>query len=95
EPRHKRVAFLEEVVRQLGLVNVSVHRATASEAVQAWGAGHALATARALAAPEQALQMLQPLVAPGGSAVVFLGEHSRLPAGAEEWEKGLAIVRVR
>lgn len=95
EPRKKRVAFLEEVIRRLGLGNVTVHQITAAQAERTWAGAHAFATARALAEPARAAEMLLPLVGPGGLVAVFLGEHSRLPPGAEEWQKGLAIVRVR
>ncbi len=94
EPRSKRAGFLELVVRELGLDNVEVVRATAQEASQRWPGGHALATARALAGPAEALGLLVPLTTSGGTIAVFCGAGSAVPEGAEEWEKGIAIVRV-
>lgn len=94
EPRSKRAGFLEFVVRELKLDNVEVVRATAQEAAQTWPGGHAFSTARALASPAQALGWLAPLTAPGGTMAVFCGADAEVPEGAEEWEKGIAIVRV-
>lgn len=82
EPRRRRVAFLEEVVRTLGLDNVEV---VAARVEQAAGdprlrRAHALAVARALAPPGRTLELLAPLVAPGGLAAVWLGQQSPAPA---------------
>lgn len=93
EPRRQRVAFLEEVVRSLELPNVTVHALTAEAAARRWPQRHSLGVARALASPERAIELVGPLVAPEGIVTVFLGEHSRLPPGAQEWAEGLAIVR--
>ena len=94
EPRRKRAAFLEEVVRELGL-DCEVLTITAEEAAQEPGlaTAHALAVARALAPPEAALELLLPLVAPGGVAGVFVGESGDIPPRAEVWAEGVAIVR--
>lgn len=94
EPRSKRAAFLELVVRELELDNVEVIRATAQEAAKKWPGDHAFSTARALAGPAEAFGLLAPLTALGGSITVFCGADAALPEGAEEWEKGIAIVRV-
>ncbi len=95
EPRQRRAAFLEEVVRELGLANVEVLTMTAELAAQdaRWAGVHVLATARALAEPSRAVELLLPLVGPGGVLLVFTGAGSEVPAGAQEWEKGIAIVR--
>lgn len=94
EPRSKRAGFLELVVRELELDNVEVVRASAQESAQRWPRGHALSTARALASPAEAVGLLAPLTASGGTIAVFCGADTAVPEGAEEWEKGIAIVRV-
>lgn len=96
EPRRKRSAFLEEVVRELGLDNVEVVALTTEEAAadDRYAATHICATARALAAPGAALGMILPLVRVGGVAATFLGEHAAAPDGSELWSEGVAIVRV-
>lgn len=73
EPRTRRAAFLEEVVRELDLANVEVIAETA-EAVAAKGAVYAVATARALAPPPRALELLRPLVVSRGTLLVFIGK---------------------
>ncbi len=95
EPRAARVSFLEEVVRQLEL-DAEVVRGTAEEAAKTVGyaAGHALATARALASPTRSFELLKPLVAPGGTAAVIVGAGAPLPAEAEAVTDGIAIVQV-
>ena len=91
EPRRKRAAFLEEVVRTLELT-CEVVMATAAQAAAQLGP-HAFVTARALAEPGRALDLILPLVASPGIAAVFLGEGARIPPEAEEWQEGVAIVR--
>ena len=94
EPRRKRAAFLEEVVRELGLdaevLTISAEQAAHDPRLRA---RHALAVGRALAEPSDALARLRPLVGPDGVAAVFLGRGAELPAGSEEWRRGIAIVR--
>ncbi|MDQ3645318.1 MAG: 16S rRNA (guanine(527)-N(7))-methyltransferase RsmG [Actinomycetota bacterium] len=94
EPRARRAAFLEEVVRSLAL-DCTVVAASAQQAARDPGlAGrHAVATARALADPHTAFQLLMPLVRPEGTAVVFTGRGASIPAGAAEWAPGIAIMR--
>jgi 16S rRNA G527 N7-methylase RsmG len=85
---------LEEVIRELELEKVDVMILTAEAAAASSLAGaHALATARAVAPPDESFALLLPLVQPGGAAVTFLGKGSRLPRSAVEWSEGLAIVR--
>jgi 16S rRNA (guanine527-N7)-methyltransferase len=93
EPRRRRAAFLEEAVRRLDL-DCEVITMTAEEAAAnpRLAAGHALATARALAPPALAFRLIEPLVAPGGTAAVFVGRHVTLPDHATEMLPGLAIV---
>lgn len=93
EPRARRAAFLEEVARELGL-DFEVIRMTAEEAAhdRAFARVHAVATARALAPPEEAAALLRPLLAPEGVGILFLGTDAALPEGAEAAEPGLAII---
>ena len=93
EPRAKRAAFLEEVARELGL-DYEVVRLTAQEAAhdRAFAGVHAVATARALAPPEEAAALLRPLLAPAGVGILFLGADAALPEGAEAAGPGLAII---
>lgn len=96
EPRRKRAAFLEEAVRALGL-DCEVLTATAEEAAvqPALKGAHALVTARALAPPAEAFDLILPLVAPGGIAAVFAGEGAEIPPSAEKWAEGIAMVGKR
>jgi 16S rRNA (guanine527-N7)-methyltransferase len=96
EPRRKRVAFLEDVVRQLDLKNCEVLAFSAEEAARRddLRAGHALAVARALAPPARALALARPLVARGGEVMIFVGVGGEIPAEAEEWGEGFARLRV-
>jgi 16S rRNA (guanine527-N7)-methyltransferase len=95
EPRRKKAAFLEQVVRELGL-DCEVLAITAEEAMRdaVLRNAHVLATARALAPPTQAVETLAPFVAAGGVAAVWHGPAALLPSGAEKWTRGIAIVRI-
>jgi 16S rRNA G527 N7-methylase RsmG len=94
EPRRKRAAFLDIVVRELGL-NAEVIVATAAQAEADPGLRgvHAAALARGLAAPAAALEMIAPLVRTGGLAIAFVGERAAVPEVADGSRAGLAIVR--
>ncbi|MGH2756208.1 MAG: RsmG family class I SAM-dependent methyltransferase, partial [Actinomycetota bacterium] len=93
EPRHRRAAFLEEVVRDLELDCEIVALAAEAAARRAdLRAAHVLGTARAVADPEVAFALIRPLVGPTGVAAVFLGETSRVPPNAEEWAPGIATM---
>ena len=90
EPRARRAAFLEEVVRTLGLdCEVSTMTAEEAAATPGWGAGHAVATARALAPPERSFELLAPLLIPGGRAVVFAGSSAEIPPETRVQAPGL------
>lgn len=94
EPRERRAAFLEHVVRELELAaEVVVAPAERAAADPRLAAAHVLATARALAPPPAAIELLLPLVARDGVAAVFLGSGAEVPPEAEEWAEGVAIVR--
>jgi 16S rRNA (guanine527-N7)-methyltransferase len=93
EPRSKRAAFLDEVVRELGLTTVRVCRLTAEQAASDpdLKARHVLAVARALAPPDKSFDLLEPLLVPGGTAAVFVGKTAQIPPGAKEWQRGIAV----
>lgn len=91
EPRKRRAAFLEEVVRELDLGNVEVVCDRAENLPSSEGAVHALATARALAPPDEAIAVLRPLVVPRGTILVFVG-RSKPATKYAEIEPGLVKV---
>jgi 16S rRNA (guanine527-N7)-methyltransferase len=95
EPRQRRVAFLEEVVRELDL-DCEVITKSAEEAAEDphLASSHALATARALAPPEKARELLAPLVKPGGISAIFIGAGVELGPDFRIWRQGIAIVAV-
>ncbi len=96
EPRKRRAAFLEEVVRELGL-DCDVVALAAEEAARETGLAeaHVLATARALADAAAARALAEPLLAPAGVTLVFSGRSSTGPHDAERWAPGLTIMRKR
>lgn len=94
EPRSKRAAFLEEVVRQLALdATVVCARAEEASLQRQHRGSYVLATARAVAPPPDAFDLLRPFLSPGGVAAVFLGRGTTPPPDAELWREGVAIVR--
>lgn len=94
EPHHRRAAFLEEVVRVLQLdAEVVALRAEAAARRPDLAGGHVLATARAVAAPQGAFGMMKALVCPGGVSAVMVGRTAPIPAEAEVWKEGIAIIR--
>ena len=94
EPRSRRAGFLEEVIRQLDLLEVEVLRMTAQEAAKDQGLKHPLVAARALASPIEAFGLLVPLVAPGGRAVLIHGPEATLPDDAQTWSDGVSYVEL-
>ena len=94
EPRQRRAAFLEEVVRELAL-EAEVVALTAELAAENPGLAraHALATARAVASAEAVRTLAEPLLAPGGATLVFSGRTAETPPDAVEWAPGLTIMR--
>lgn len=92
EPRARRAAFLEEVVRTLEL-DCEVLTMTAVQASARLSGAHQLVVARALAPPAEALETIRPLVAHGGVAAIFVGESAQIPPEAEIWAPGVAILR--
>ena len=94
EPRSRRVAFLEHVIRELEIHNAEVISTTAQQAPPWLLRAHSFAVARAVAPPARALTLLPPLVKSGGTAAVFVGKTGQTPPGAQEWEPGIAVLRV-
>lgn len=94
EPRKRRAAFLEEVVRQLDL-GCEVYAVSAEEAAsqQRHAGAYVLATARAVAGAETVRVIAEPLLVPGGTTLVFSGRSAETPSDAEEWAPGLTIMR--
>ena len=90
EPRRKRAAFLEEVVRELDL-DAEVQTSTAEEAARG-GPRFIVATARALAPVATAFALLRPLLAARGTGIVWVGKSARLPPEAGLWAEGLATM---
>lgn len=93
EPRTKRAAFLDEVVRELNL-DAEVVRRTAHEAASdpSLAAAHAVVTARALAPPPAAFELIAPLVTPEGLRIVWVGSDAEIPRDAARLPEGLAII---
>ena len=95
EPRRKRAAFLEEVVRELDLTcEVVCLRAQTAARREAYRAGHVLAIARAVAPLHEAFAMVIPLVASGGVGAVFASATASVPPKAELWRGWLPIMRL-
>lgn len=90
EPRARRAAFLEEVIRTLDL-DCEVSRMTAHQAArtQGWAGAHVAATARALAPPAEAFELLAPLLRSEGIAVVFVGPDVPVPPETRVFEPGI------
>ena len=93
EPRRRRAAFLEEVVRELALdCEVLTMTAEAAAADPALAGRHAVATARAVAGPTASVPLLMPLVAAGGRALVWVGRDSEIPPETREVAPGVAMM---
>lgn len=90
EPRARRAAFLEEVVRELDL-DCEVSRMTAAEAArtEGWAGAHVVATARALAPPATAFELLRPLLRADGIAIVFVGSSAAAVPETRVFEPGI------
>ncbi|MDQ3879316.1 MAG: class I SAM-dependent methyltransferase, partial [Actinomycetota bacterium] len=93
EPRRKRAAFLEEAVRALALPNVTVLPLTAEAAARDphLRDAHPLVVARALAPPVTAIELLLPLVLPGGRAAILVADGA-IPPNSTRWGAGIATV---
>ena len=69
EPRRRRAALLELAATELGLANVQVVQRTAETS----GLVVQVCTARAVARPERAWEICQPLLAAGGGLLLWTG----------------------
>ena len=96
EPRGRRAAFLEEVVRSLDLTcEVVPLNASQASADRRFRGIHAVGVARALAPPIEALGLVAPLVRADGVTALFVGSGSELPARTTLWAPGIAIIRAK
>ena len=86
EPLERRVTWLNEVVDDLRLTNVTVHRARAEEMVGELSGRYV--TARAVAALSVLAGWTLPLAAPGGQVLAIKGRSA-----AEEFEKARKPIR--
>lgn len=87
EPLHRRTQWLDNSVRQLGLENVTVHRARAE--VMAGAAEFDVVTARAVARLAKLAAWSAPLLRPGGELIALKGAS----AATEIDEDAKAIAR--
>ena len=77
EPRAKRAAFLVEAITKLALTNVECVRKTAGAAAESpLRQSAAFVTARAFGPAEAALEAAAPLVASGGSLLLYRGKDA-------------------
>lgn len=86
EPLERRVVWLNEVVDDLALTNVTVHRARAEQV--AGGLAGDYVTARAVSALSTLAGWTLPLTKPGGEVLAIKGRSA-----AEEIEKARKIIR--
>ena len=92
EPRRRRAAFLEVVTRELA-PDVEVAALRAEEAArEPRFVEHAVAVARALAPPKEALDLMTPLLREGGTAILWVGIDAELPPGSRLSAPGLATL---
>lgn len=86
EPMERRVAWLEEVVDELGLDNVIIRRARAEELHRK--ERFDVVTARAVAVMDKLARVAMPLIRGGGSVVALKGQRA-----AEEVESAKYVLR--
>jgi 16S rRNA (guanine527-N7)-methyltransferase len=86
EPLARRVAFLEECVRALGLANATVRRGRAEDAAGLLAAD--VVTARAVAPMERLAALALGLVHPGGLVLAIKGA-----AAAQELQQAAPVLR--
>jgi 16S rRNA (guanine527-N7)-methyltransferase len=80
EPQRRRAGFLELQIHQLGLTNAEVLAARASELEPIFD----VATARALAEPLLALEVLKSLIKPDGAVLLAVGDQAVAPSEADD-----------
>ncbi|HVF52194.1 MAG TPA: RsmG family class I SAM-dependent methyltransferase [Actinomycetota bacterium] len=91
EPRSGRAAFLEEAVRTLG-ADVEVVCARVEDLGPSFGT-FTVATARAVAAPDEAISLLSPLVGIHGTIVLWIGASAVRPPGSAEPVPGIVTIK--
>ncbi|HXW76931.1 MAG TPA: RsmG family class I SAM-dependent methyltransferase, partial [Candidatus Eremiobacteraceae bacterium] len=82
EPRRRRAEFLAGAVAELGVDNVRVEASSVGAAVERHGRTAAIAYARALAKPPEALRITLPALREGGRAVLYVG-RTEVPRGED------------
>ena len=95
EPTMKKVAFLNEVIRQCGLAGIEARAERLEQAARGDLAGRAsLVTLRAVALTPELLGDLKKLLAPDGRLALFLGEQDALTLAASpemQWDSPAPI----
>ena len=95
ESQQKKVAFLREVIRNLGLTNASVHAGRAENL----GIKSRIVTMRAVEKFESALRVAASLVASGGQLALLIGitqaEAARQVLPNLEWQEPIAVPESR
>ena len=94
EPMERRVDWLSDVVDEVGLDNVTIHRARAEELHGQLRAD--VVTARAVAAMDKLARWSLPLVSPGGRLVALKGERAATEVdAARKWLRKLGVIDTR
>jgi 16S rRNA (guanine527-N7)-methyltransferase len=88
EPQQRRAGFLELQLHQLGLTNAEVLAARAADLEPIFD----VATARALAEPLLALEVLKGLVKPDGAVLLAVGDSAVAPPEADDLDVARAGV---
>jgi 16S rRNA (guanine527-N7)-methyltransferase len=88
EPQKRRAGFLELQVHQLGVDNAQVLTARATDLEPRFD----VATARALAEPLLALELLKNLLKQDGTALLAVGDHAVVPSEAVDLDVARAGV---
>lgn len=84
EPMSRRVEWLEDVIDELGLDNVTIHQARSEEL---HGKGKAdVVTSRAVANMSKLVRMSSKLIAPGGRLVALKGRRAALEVEEARYE---------
>lgn len=89
EPMERRSAWLEQVVQDLGLTNVTVLRARAEDVERT---DFDIATARAVAALDKLLRLLTPLIRGSKHKTVLAMKGSRAPEEIAEAAKKIELL---
>ncbi len=82
DSREKKVFFMREVIRELGLDKTRAVKARAGKEDEKIGGGFDIAVSRAVARTPEIARVALPLVKEGGILLVMKGE-----GGAREWKK--------